>query len=567
MRIRIFIILLLLLGVAGGNTKVVMAQEDCLSNPKDWPPLKLETCSQEVEHLMELSKAATAPLESEVKNLDNRIKALQAGINAAIAKEKALEKSISDREQKITKQYVVFAKKTEELYKKLRQRSLLTQLLSAVGSGQLVIGYQTKAGELDRQLIVGFSAEILSFESDKKELATQRAKLATLSATVNKQAEFYKGEVAKAKVWQATLQEKLSTLQQQILAAKSGSFITSVGDSELADDYKASIKGFKESAPSGSFAVFAFGGYTHRKGMSQYGARGRAQNGQNYQQILKVYYGKEAVSKDTGGSISVSGYGNIDFEAKYLYGIAEMPSTWHPEALKAQAIAARTYAYRYKVENKTICTTEACQVFRKSKADNPPDAWKQAVDQTRGQVLEDVVTYYSSTAGSYSFTSGWDTTDGNGGGSFFDKSFEKIGGSPWAYKAWYRKGYTPSGATCQKDDPWLSNEELTDIVNAAIVLKNGNDDRVTPVSTACWGGSPYSYAELRSKGGVNTITSLTVLQGNGTTNEVVINGSIHLSGREFKKGFNVRAPGYLRIPQGLGFGSSVDFEFFNIERR
>ena len=31
-------------------------------------------------------------------------------------------------------------------------------------------------------------------------------------------------------------------------------------------------------------------------------------------------------------------------------GIAEMPSTWPTEALKAQAIAARTYAYRYKVQ-------------------------------------------------------------------------------------------------------------------------------------------------------------------------------------------------------------------------
>ena len=55
-----------------------------------------------------------------------------------------------------------------------------------------------------------------------------------------------------------------------------------------------------------------------------------------------------------------------------------------PEALKAQAIAARSYAYRYKTEGKQICTTEACQVFRKSKADNPPPEWRQAVIDTRG---------------------------------------------------------------------------------------------------------------------------------------------------------------------------------------
>ena len=110
--------------------------------------------------------------------------------------------------------------------------------------------------------------------------------------------------------------------------------------------------------------------------MSQYGVGGRAQGGQNYRDILKAYYGKDPVAKDTNGTINVAGYGNLDFETTYLWGIAEMPSSWHPEALKAQAIAARSYAYRYKTEGKQICTTEACQVFRKSKADNPPPEWK-----------------------------------------------------------------------------------------------------------------------------------------------------------------------------------------------
>jgi hypothetical protein len=294
--------------------------------------------------------------------------------------------------------------------------------------------------------------------------------------------------------------------------------------------------------------------------MSQYGARGRAQSGQTFKQILKAYYGKEPVNKDTGGTIGVVGIGNVDFENYYLMGIAEMPSSWNPEALKAQAVAARTYAYRYKIAGTQICTTESCQVFKKSKADNPPDAWKKAVQDTRGQVLEDVVTYYSSTSGGYSTTSGWDTTDGAGGSNFFDKSYEKIGDSPWAYKAWYRQGYTASGATCGQDDPWLNNEEFTDIVNAALVLRNGSDDRVTSTSTSCWGGNPYSYAELRAKGGLNAVTSVSVIQGTGVTNEVVINGSIHLIGAEFKQAFNLRAPGYLMIPQ-------KGFAFFNIEKK
>ena len=102
----------------------------------------------------------------------------------------------------------------------------------------------------------------------------------------------------------------------------------------MADDYNASIKGFRESAPGGYFAAFSFGAHTHRKGMSQYGARGRAQSGQDFKTILKAYYGKEPVGKDTGGTIRVSGQGEMNFETNYLYGIAEMPSSWNMEALK-----------------------------------------------------------------------------------------------------------------------------------------------------------------------------------------------------------------------------------------
>ena len=374
---------------------------------------------------------------------------------------------------------------------------------------------------------------------------------------VSSDAKFLEGEVNKVESFLSVLSAK----QQEILNAKSGGFTASVGDSELADDYNASIKGFRESAPAGSFAVFSFGGYTHRKGMSQYGARGRAQqNNQNANQILKTYYGKEPVGKDTSGNINVAGVGSVNFEDYYLMGIAEMPASWHMEALKAQAIAARTYAYRYKIEGKQICVSESCQVFRKSKADNPPDAWKQAVQQTKGQVLEDVVTYYSSTAGGYSTTSGWDTTDGNGGANFIDKAYEKLGGSPWLYKAWYRQGYTSSGNTCGQNDPWLNNEEFTDIINAAIVLKSGQDSRVSSISTSCWGGNPYSYAELKQKGGLSSVSSVSVTQGNGNTTTVNINGNISLTGNEFKQAFNLRAPGYLMIPQ-------KGFAFFNIEKK
>ena len=84
------------------------------------------------------------------------------------------------------------------------------------------------------------------------------------------------------------------------------------------------------------------------------------------------------------------------------------------------------------------------------------------------------------------------------------------------------------------------------------------------MTTACWGGNPYSHAELREKAdGPSTVLSVTVSQGNGATNELIFQtdkGEIRLSGSDFKTAFNLRAPGRLSIPQ-------KGFAFFNIERK
>ena len=96
----------------------------------------------------------------------------------------------------------------------------------------------------------------------------------------------------------------------------------------------------------------------------------------------------------------------MSFEDNYLLGIAEMPASWADsggfEALKAQAVAARGYALR---AGKPICITESCQVYKASKAANPPDSWRRAVSETRGQVVvaggQILSTWYAATSGGF----------------------------------------------------------------------------------------------------------------------------------------------------------------------
>lgn len=92
---------------------------------------------------------------------------------------------------------------------------------------------------------------------------------------------------------------------------------------------------------------------------------------------------------------------------EYLYGLGEMPSSWHTEALKAQAIAGRTYAvqkawvYRSLTSHEARMDACACHLYsstfdqkyigwgKESEGSNGfwGEKWKAAVDATSGKAL------------------------------------------------------------------------------------------------------------------------------------------------------------------------------------
>ncbi len=561
------------------RVKIVRAI-DCSS--VNLPLDQIETCIDELNKQLELSRAATAPLESEIKKLNASIKLFQNQINAAMMKQKHLEREVVDREEKLVEHYVLFGKKIRELYKSLRGSSLLVQLLSTVGAGQInrEIAYRGTASDVDKQLIMGLSDEILTLETDKKDLEDQKRKLAILQDNLDKQASFFKKEVMTAKNYQADLSGKIAALsarQQEILGEKQGTFQTTVGDVPLADDPN-SRPDYKPGF-SPAFAVFSFGA-PHFKGMSQYGAFGRAKAGQNVEQILKAYYGEGiTIRKDypTDTRIKVSGRGSFDLES-YAKRIYEMPGSWGDdggmEALKAQAVAARSYALAYTDEGRggAICTTEACQVFKDTEKGGK---WNEAVEATRGWVLtangKPFSAWYASTSGGYQYSyssSGhstpelWDTASGRGG--WTSQAYEKMAGSPWFYKGWYK---SRSGASCGRNHPWLNGEEMADILNAWTVLVKNNqaDDRIVPLG-GCAGGNPYSMVDLRQKavgmgGGYSKVTEVSVSYSDGGyTANVHLDtdkGGVDMSGDDFKKAFNLRAPGWISLKSRL----------FNIEKK
>lgn len=539
----------------------------------------LENISKEIASLndsLNKSVAATKPLESELKGIESRVASIRARVAAVEADSKLKRKQIDEGYKDLAEKEALINQTIRDFYVTSYYDSPMLIFFSLETASEVTqtLAYQRAKTKQDKAMITNIALTISDLEKKKVQLEQEERFLVGARASLAEQSTKLDGVIKNAKSYQSELSGKIADLsakQQEIVNAKSGSFTFSLSDGEAADEYLASAKGFRESAPAGSFAIFSFGAYTHRNGMSQYGAKARADMGQSVEDILRAYYPNATLKKDypVMGSITVDGTGSIPFEDQYLQGIYEMPASWHVSALKAQAIAARTFAVRHTSNGqKSICTTEACQVFRNSPKGG---AWQTAVNETKGWVLVDgggnpVSTQYASTHGGFSNTGGWDTTDGGGGSNFLDKAYEKLGGSPWLYKSWWRKHYSNSGDTCGRASPWLNAQEMADIVNAAVALKNSggiDTGRITPITTSCWGGNPYSMDELRNitsdKGGISAATSVSVSQGNGNTNSVTING-ITLSGNEFKQAVALRAPGFIRIPQ-------TGFAFFNIEKK
>ncbi|MDP2860524.1 MAG: SpoIID/LytB domain-containing protein, partial [bacterium] len=359
----------------------------------------------------------------------------------------------------------------------------------------------------------------------------------------------------------------LTARQQALLAEKTGSFSASVGDVPAADDPKSRPDYNPGFSPA--YAGFSFGA-PHRKGMSQYGAFGRAKNSQNAETILSAYYPGAELKKDyrTDINIRVSDFGiswNIEDYVKRIY---EVPNSWGDEggyeSLKAQAVAARSYALAYtKNGSGSICATESCQV---AKRDPKGGNWERAVNDTRGWVLVSLVSggqpyssWYAASSGGYNTPAGWDTTCGNQSCWLTGGSYEKIADCPWFYKAWYKPRYRAA----TRSHPWLTREEFSDIVNAVSLYQKDNG-AISHLSQTDKDSGAWSRDDIRNKLGgeaINDINSISVNYSTaGYTSKVILQtdkGQREFSGEVFREIFNLRAPGEVWLASAL----------YNIEKK
>lgn len=544
----------------------VLAFSQSTTSASDCPSTDYDCQIGEIQREIDALAPAHENNKEELSSLKTQFANLRARIAQISQELVSVEGKITKREDDLAYTKSVFEQKAGSHYRFIRTYDPILPFLSSEDASTAVIevSIRQRAADGDRKTMESYAAELISLKQDKDSLSKNKDSLAVAQTNVDSRAKFLEGEIGKVEDYITSL----SSRQEELLALKAGGFSTSIGDTPGTAEPCSGAPGSSNFCDPGfrpAFAAFSFGA-PHRTGMSQYGALGRSQSGQSVEQILSAYYQGADLNKGFAASatINVSGYGSISLEDNYLMGIHEVPESWGDkggfEALKAQAVAARSYALSVTGNGSgTICPTESCQVYKPTLKTGK---WAEAVRATRGWVItkggQPASTYYSSTTGGFTISQwGWSGIKDASGG-WPDTAYEKIAGSPWFYKGWYK---SRGGESCGKSSPWLSSEDMADILNGWHVLVNGGGDasRVSPVGD-CWGGNPYSKGELSGIGGYSSVSGVSVVYSNsGSTQSVSFStnkGSVNISGEELKRAFNLRAPGYIGIKSSL----------FNIEK-
>ena len=523
----------------------------------------------------ETNKKNLSALQSQLSSLSQKIIAMTKQLNGYQA-------DIQKREEDIGFTQEVFNQKVRNQYIFLRLYDSITVFLFSNSASQAFqeISLRQKAADADRKTLNQYAQELSQLQKDKDTLEKSKIDLAGVQKQVNDQATYLAGEVAKVDTYLAVLSAK----QESFMAAKLASLnipLYALSGGGCSSD----LTNGKNPGFSGGFGFFTFG-VPNRVGLNQYGAWGRAKAGKTYDEILRAYYNFDGY-QDSNATIKVNdsngiNQGNIIWTGSlddYVKRVYEVPDSWTENgsaALKAQAIAVRSYVLAATDNgNQSICANQYCQVFKTSEKGGN---WSNAVNDTAGKAMiqggKPIKAYFSSTHGGYVYSTvdltGWsptsftkravDTPNGSVSsiGDLQNNAYDKD--SPWFYCDWGgRKDY---GNTA-----WLKPEELADIVNVWLLAKQDSSaqkhlsqvDKPNPDGVDTW-----DAVTVRSKLGDSAFNSISSVSmsidfSSGRTTTVHISGdagSKDISGDDFKSYFNLRAPGTIQIVGPL----------FNVER-
>ena len=519
--------------------------------------------------------AEVSSKESDKANVIKQINGIRARVTTIGNEVVKKEKEVAEGEKNLVHQKKLLDERARSYYKNINKggSAFIGLLIGENFSDSLQnFFYQKVVVDEDRNAIVKIVLYIKNLEDTKQELVEERKQLAEINKQLDRQTALLEGEIASARSKVA----QLTTRQQELIASRiSGLHLPRSAGSgiECVDDRKLD-PGF-----GSGFAFYTYG-IPHRVGMSQYGAYGRAsRGGQDYKTILNAYFQNMSIEcRDVPGEIQVDGFGAKPFE-EYVKGVVnkEMGADI-PEALKAQAIAARSFALSWTNNGaSSICASEDCQVY----TDARRQAASDAVDATgtnacgggKAEVMvsggQPIKAWFASTFGGFAHTSAqvW------GGVTSWTKNFADTSSGVGSFSdlqsnAWDNESkcfYTAQGSRQEYGkSAWLQPSEVADIANTLLLVKQDSStgcflyqtDKAPPSPDKdCPKTDNWSRDKVRGmvSNSFNNITNVRVSGvdfGGGNTTEIIISEGGHeerFGGDEWKSRFNLRAPANISI--------------------
>lgn len=261
------------------------------------------------------------------------------------------------------------------------------------------------------------------------------------------------------------------------------------------------------------------------------------------------YRGGFTYQRFEGGNLTVVNVVGLD---DYVKGVTpyEMGRNWPLEALKTQAVCARTYVMKANSSHNTlgfdVCTSDHCQVYygvgSTSTAWGPTEVSDRAVDETSGQVLwygdRLARTFYSSSHGGASEDAkniwGTDTDIEHpylcGVIDPYEKAADDVNAySPWSVhysakeltKRLNDKGF---GIGSEVDRMVLTYSKLGNVIKLEVIWTNGQKNTFRPSDGRNSIRSVFGVKSIRF-----TINGATVIQSDPCENNYLINGIENVS--------------------------------------
>ncbi len=535
---------------------------------------------QKQEQLQQAQKTLQQA-KDQVSALSGNLPSLQSSLNIAIAevnvKQAQLDATIAQlnqQEAQLKQQQSDREIRARSLYKQYK-KDAISPMISLLDANDFrawtkLMTYHQSSLNDDKNRILTLDEQVDQLAQDRSKLQAEAEDLKQQKAKYQAQVNSIKNQIANARYRQnsATTQianinkdiQGLTAKQQQILAAKAAAnaTTTTVGDAPPTSS--------PPPPPTFDGAAYAFASYgvPHRVGLSQYGAYGRAKAGQNFKQILTAYFNvsqNDIHPVDVPATIHLYEYGDVPFEDQYLMGIHEMPRSWSMEALKAQAVTARSYAMANLSRIASQPQNQLNQVYHPddvSHGDQWDQRWYQAVRETRGVVItyqgSPISTYFSSTAGGITQQSGqvWNTNlpylkiaeDCNG--SWPNNCYDSI--SPWFHKAWgdySGKAENSTGTNCSTCNPWMNKTDMLHLLNAAIKYQQTNDAGsisadLNTFTSPLTNFTSFAFSQNKSTGQTDAVIVIGTNQG-----------TVNIKGSAVKAAVNLKAPGTIMLQTTL----------------